>query len=82
MSMPNYWKIRAGEKGFHWKSWKAKTRARKGIITIGWNIGKLEELSLEETPLQRKSPSYLMKAKVEDDPVMASEMICSKRLLT
>lgn len=63
--MPKYWKIRAGEKGFHWKSWKANS----GIITIGWNIGKLEELSLEET--RRKIEEIYP----DNDPYQVASMI-------
>lgn len=41
--MPNYWKIRAGQRGRLWNFWKTNN-----IISIGWDIGKLEKLSLKE----------------------------------
>ena len=45
------WQIRAGENGKHWETWKEKS-----IVSIGWNIGELEKLTIEE-----------MKQRIEDE---------------
>ena len=42
--MTRYWKIRAGSGGVYWDTWK-----REKIITVGWDVGDLEELSWDET---------------------------------
>jgi hypothetical protein len=42
--MTHYWKIRAGRGGECWRTWE-----NKSIVSVGWDVGEVKELSWEQT---------------------------------